>query len=61
MTKVKELKGEYCADCVKSLTQYTLQPGLIVPMCREDLWRFMRNGDMQRVQKMLQTPPGERK
>lgn len=47
--KIEGLEGDYCNDCIDSLCRYKLEPGSIVPMCREDLDKFLRNGDYERV------------
>jgi len=51
--RIKGLRGEYCGECVESLTRYTLNMGAIVPMCRADLDTFLHNGDYETVSKTV--------
>jgi hypothetical protein len=51
---INPLQGDYCPPCCESLAKYILKPGSIVPMCREDLAVFMKNGDYDKVCEMVQ-------
>lgn len=54
MPKMIELIGQYCPDCIKSLIDFQLSKYAIVAMCREDLSKFLRNGDIDRVAKLIE-------
>ncbi len=47
------LEGKYCRSCVQSLRDFRMHKYEIVPMCREDLDQFLRNGDIEIVRKLM--------
>jgi hypothetical protein len=47
------LKGRYRFDCCRSLRDFKRQKYSIVAMCHEDLHEFLKNGDMDRVYRIV--------
>ena len=52
--KIVGLEGRYCNNCVKSLVDFRAKRYEILPMCNDDLDQFLHNGDVQRIQKMME-------
>lgn len=54
MHKIQGLEGEYCEPCTESLLSSRANKYSLVVMCRECLDKLEKNGDYERVVKMIE-------